>query len=65
MGRLVHDLRQPLSNVELSVSYLGLILPESNGRAQQQLQILGEQVKEANRVISEILLVLKRDFMVD
>ncbi len=59
LSALVHDLRQPLSTIELCADYLTLILPETEMRARQQLGVLQEQVSDANRLISEALRLLK------
>ncbi len=59
LAALVHDLRQPLSNIELCADYLNLILPETEPRAREQLGVLLEQVEDANRLICEVLRLLK------
>jgi len=55
---LVHDLRQPLSVIDACADYLNLVLPPSDDRARQQLQLLQQQVGEANRMLHEALLKL-------
>ena len=58
MSSLVHDLRQPLSVIDACADYLNLVLPEADNRARQQLELLQEQVSEANRILHEALLEL-------
>jgi hypothetical protein len=58
MSGLVHDLRQPLSVIDACVDYLNLVLPTTDLRARQQLELLQEQVGEANRILHEALLKL-------
>jgi signal transduction histidine kinase len=58
MSVLVHDLRQPLSVIDACADYLNLVLPATDYRARQQLELLQEQVGEANRIMHEALLKL-------
>jgi hypothetical protein len=58
MSVLVHDLRQPLSVIDACADYLNLVLPATDRRARQQLELLQEQVGEANRIMHEALLRL-------
>ena len=58
MSVLVHDLRQPLSVIDACADYLNLVLPATDRRARQQLELLQEQVGEANRILHEALLKL-------
>ncbi|HVN03256.1 MAG TPA: hypothetical protein VMT86_02495 [Bryobacteraceae bacterium] len=53
---LVHDIRQPLSVIEACADYLDLILPVADGAARCQLQLLQQQVTDANRILHEALL---------
>jgi signal transduction histidine kinase len=55
---LVHDLRQPLSVIGACADYLNLVLPRTDRRARQQLELLQGQVGEANRILHEALLTL-------
>jgi len=55
---LVHDLRQPLSVIEACADYLDLVLPAGDRRARQQLELLQQQVSDANRVMHEALVKL-------
>jgi hypothetical protein len=58
IGVLVHDLRQPLSVIDACADYLNLVLPATDYRARQQMELLQEQVGEANRIMHEALLKL-------
>jgi signal transduction histidine kinase len=58
MSLLVHDLRQPLSVIDACADYLNLVLPVTDYRARQQLELLQEQVGEANRIMLAALLKL-------
>jgi len=58
IGGLVHDLRQPLSVIDACADYLNLVLPPTDRRARQQLELLQQQVGEANRIMHEALLQL-------
>ena len=52
---LVHDLRQPLSVIDACADYLNMVLPSTDFRARQQLELLQEQIGEANRIMHEAL----------
>lgn len=56
MSGLVHDLRQPLSVIDACADYLNLVLPAADSGARQQLELLQQQVGEANRILHEALL---------
>jgi signal transduction histidine kinase len=58
MSILVHDLRQPLSVIDACADYLNLVLPATDHRARQQLELLQEQIGEANRIMHAALLSL-------
>lgn len=58
MSVLIHDLRQPLSVIDACADYLNLVLPPTDRRARQQLELLQQQVGEANRIMHEALLKL-------
>jgi len=58
VSALVHDLRQPLSVVEACADYLDLVLPAADCRSRQQLELLQQQVRDANRIMHEALLKL-------
>lgn len=57
---LVHDVRQPLSVIEACADYLDLVLPAADLRARRQLELLQQQVGDANRILHDAL--LKLDF---
>ena len=52
---LVHDVRQPLSVIEACADYLDLILPVADTAARRQLELLQQQVSDANRILHEAL----------
>ena len=58
MSSLVHDLRQPLSVIDACADYLNLVLPATDPRVRQQLELLQQQVGEASRIMHEALLKL-------
>ena len=58
MSVLVHDLRQPLTVIDACADYLNLVLPATDHRSRQQLELLQQQVGEANRIMHEALLML-------
>jgi K+-sensing histidine kinase KdpD len=51
ISNLVHDLRQPLSNIECSVSYLRILLQMSH-KAGEHLDLIETQVEEAERMLA-------------
>lgn len=55
LSGLAHDLRQPLSVIEVCVDYLNLVLPECEPGTRQQLELLRQQVDNANGLICEAL----------
>ncbi|HUI53381.1 MAG TPA: hypothetical protein VLY04_00325 [Bryobacteraceae bacterium] len=57
---LVHDLRQPLGNIETSVFYLDLLLNHPQGAVREQLRAIEHQVAHAARRISEAAEELRR-----
>lgn len=58
ISALVHDLRQPLSVIDACADYLNLVLPDTDHRSRDQLELLQQQVGEANRILHEALLKL-------
>jgi signal transduction histidine kinase len=52
LNNLVHDLRQPLGNIETSVFYLDLVLDHPDGRISEQLHVMEQQVVEAARLLT-------------
>jgi K+-sensing histidine kinase KdpD len=55
LSGLAHDIRQPLSVIEVCVDYLDLVLPECDPETRLQLELLRQQVDNANRLICEAL----------
>ena len=53
LASLVHDLRQPLGNLEYSACYLELLLGQTQGAVQEQLRLIREQVDLASRLLAE------------
>lgn len=51
---LIHDLRQPLSVIEMCADCLNLILPEDDP-ARQYLDVLRQQVEETSGILCETL----------
>ena len=60
LARLVHDLRQPISNIGLSISYLGLVLEPGESRVREQVQLIQEQVDRASDMLTEVAVELGR-----
>ncbi len=58
MSVLVHELRQPLSIIDACADYLNLVLPAHDDGARQQLELLQQQIGEANRILHDALLNL-------
>jgi|ERR1039457_4431459 signal transduction histidine kinase len=58
VSTLVHDLRQPLSVIEACADYLDLVLPMADRRTRQQLELLQQQVGDANRMMHDVLMQL-------
>ena len=48
---LIHDLRQPLGNLETCLFYLHMVLDGSSGRVRQQLEAMERQVTEAAQLL--------------
>jgi signal transduction histidine kinase len=44
---LVHDLRQPLGNLETSLFYLEMVLDHPSDRVRDQMRIMARQVAQA------------------
>ena len=51
LNSLVHDLRQPLGNIETSIFYLDLVLAHPSGRLQEQLRTMENQVAQATELL--------------
>lgn len=48
---LVHDLRQPLGNLETGLFYLDLILPHSSERVREQMAMMQHQMAQAANLL--------------
>ena len=57
---LVHDLRQPLSNIGFGASYLSVLLGPGNDRAQEQIQAIQRQVDRLDRMLDQTAAALRR-----
>jgi signal transduction histidine kinase len=53
LGNLIHDLRQPLGNIETSAYLLNLITPPDQTAAHAQLLAIERQVNQAARLLAE------------
>jgi signal transduction histidine kinase len=51
LNSLVHDLRQPLGNIETSIFYLDLLLDHPSDRAGGQLRTMERQVAQAVQLL--------------
>lgn len=49
---LVHDLRQPLGNLETSLFYLDLVLGDPPARVQEQMRVMERQVAKAAQLLN-------------
>jgi hypothetical protein len=48
---LIHDLRQPLGNLETSIFYLDLVLDHPNGRVGEQMRIMERQLAQTVQLL--------------
>jgi hypothetical protein len=48
---LIHDLSQPLSNLETSLFYLELVLAHPSERVREQMRVMSRQVSQASQMI--------------
>lgn len=55
LSGLAHDLRQPLSVIEICIDYLNLVLPECAPETRLQLELLRQQVDNANGLLCDAL----------
>src|SRR6476646_9894688 len=53
LSNVVHDLRQPLGNIEISSYLLHRILHEMDGQACQHLRNIERQIDLASRILSD------------
>jgi signal transduction histidine kinase len=59
LSDLIHDLAQPLSNIETSAYCLGHIV-DSNPRAQEHLKMIQQQLDTASAMLSAAAAELRR-----
>ncbi len=52
LSTIVHDLRQPLSNIEAIAYYLMLVLPKSDEKIQAHLERIRELVQQSSDILS-------------
>ncbi len=57
---LVHDLRQPLSIIQLSTFHLHLLLGEPRGKAHEQLRTIEQQTERVSRILCDAVAELGR-----
>ncbi len=55
LANLAHDLRQPLSNIALSASYIEMILEPEQNRVRDQIEIILQQVERASAALDRAL----------
>ena len=48
---LVHDLRQPLGNLETSLFYLDMVLDQPSDRIREQMRLMERQVAKATQLL--------------
>lgn len=53
LGNLIHDLRQPLGNIETSAYLLNLVTPPDQTAAHAQLLAIERQVNQATCLLAE------------
>jgi signal transduction histidine kinase len=56
---LVHDLRQPLSNIETSAYCLNLLTDPAHARAREHLRAIEQQVAHAAELLSQAIAQLR------
>ena len=54
LAELIHELRQPLSTIQNSESYLRLLLAQADEPVHEQLRLIARQVDLAARILSEV-----------
>ncbi len=55
LASLVHDLRQPLSNIALSASYIDLLVEPHQTRIREQIGMIQQQVERASIALERAL----------
>ena len=53
LKNLIHDLRQPLGNIENSAYFLDLLLSSAGPQVKEQLRAIEHQVEQAARLLAE------------
>ena len=56
---LVHDLRQPLGNLETSLFYLEMVLDHPSDRVREQMRIMARQVAQAAQLLEDASVELR------
>ena len=57
---LVHDLRQPLGNIETSAYLLSRLLTEASPQAREQIRIIQRQVETAALLLTQATVEIRR-----
>ena len=60
LSDLIHDLAQPLSNIETSAYCLSPVIDPENPRAQEHLRMIRQQLDTASAMLSEDAAELRR-----
>jgi hypothetical protein len=60
LSDLIHDLAQPLGNIETSAYCLGRIIDPENPRAQEHLRMIQQQLDTASAMLSAVAAELRR-----
>ncbi len=60
LAALVHDLRQPLSTIGLSASYLDMVLGDANERAREQVRSIQHQVDRLSMMLDQTVAQIRR-----
>ena len=60
LKNLVHDLRQPLGNIETSAYYLGILLRNEDSQAREQIRTIEQQVDRAAAMLKDAVAELNR-----
>ena len=56
---LIHDLRQPLGNLETGIFFLDLVLDKPSARVSEQLRRMERQVAEASQMLQSVVVELR------
>jgi hypothetical protein len=60
LSDLIHDVAQPLSNIETSAYCLGRIIDPEDPRAQEHLRMIQQQLDTASAMLSAVAAELRR-----